>query len=44
MDGDINIHMTIRINDGQVAGSYIYDDYQTEIPLSGSVEANGMIT
>ena len=44
MDGDINIHMTIRINDGQVAGSYYYDDYQTKIPLSGNVEANGMIT
>ncbi|NPV92382.1 MAG: hypothetical protein HPY50_16580 [Firmicutes bacterium] len=41
---DLQVHMSIRIKDGQVDGSYYYDRYQESIPLKGSIDANRMVT
>jgi hypothetical protein len=42
--GAYAVHMTLTIKDGDVSGSYYYDNPENDLKLSGSIEANRMLT
>ncbi len=42
--GDIAIHMSLKIEEGTVTGTYYYDKVKQDIRLDGTIEANRMIT